>query len=138
MQLQRWQQRFENLNKAFLKLNKAVVRYKASPEDELMGMALIQAFEFSFELSWKTLKDYLKHEGVLEATTPRQVIKQAFHFQLIENGQIWIDMLENRNLLSHAYSEESALQAHQLIVNTYADEIKQLCTFLSNKNDQLK
>ena len=74
----RWIQRFENLERA---------------------LALIKAYEVSFELSWKTLKDLLAWNGV-DARLPREVLKQAFAAGLIENGQPWIDRLEARNLLA--------------------------------------
>ena len=70
----------------------------ADPENEVIGMAVIKAFEFSFELSWKTLKDLLNHEGI-EALMPREVLRQAFAVGLLKEGQLWIDMLEQRNLV---------------------------------------
>ena len=133
MQKTRWEQRFENLDRAIQKLNLAVDRLKITPEDELVAMALIQAFEFCFELSWKTLKDYLKYEGVEEAVTPRQVLKLAFHFELLDDGAIWIDMLENRNLLSHTYDEAIAQKAKLLILEKYVPAIHKLHHFLHSK-----
>jgi nucleotidyltransferase substrate binding protein (TIGR01987 family) len=129
----RWKQRFENLQKAKATLKLALDRLQETPDDKLMQLALIQSFEFTYELSWKTMKDYLKHEGVLEAVTPRQVIKQAFHYKIIPDGQTWIDMLENRNLLSHVYSEEFAQKAVAKIISQYANIINELCEFLTEK-----
>lgn len=133
MQELRWKQRFENLQKAKATLKLALDRLQETPDDKLMQLALIQSFEFTYELSWKTMKDYLKHEGVLEAVTPRQVIKQAFHYKIIPDGQTWIDMLENRNLLSHVYSEEFAQKAVAKIISQYANIINELCEFLTEK-----
>ena len=133
MQQTRWKQRFENLDKAIQKLTLTVDRLKITPEDEVVAMALIQAFEFCFELSWKTLKDYLKYEGVEEAVTPRQVLKLAFHFEMLDDGTLWIDMLENRTLLSHTYDEATAQRAKHLILEKYVPAIHKLHLFLHSK-----
>lgn len=64
----------------------------------------VQRFEFTVELAWKTLKDYLEHSGVaLAQVTPKNVVKQAFSAKIITDGQLWIDMLDCRNLMSHNY-----------------------------------
>ena len=64
----------------------------------------IQRFEVAFELAWKTLKDYLEESGVVvNPVTPRSVIKEAFAAKLLDDGQVWIDMMLHRNLLSHTY-----------------------------------
>jgi nucleotidyltransferase substrate binding protein (TIGR01987 family) len=73
---------------------------------------LIQRFEYTFELAWKTLKDYLEHSGiVLPQITPKAVLKAAFAAKLIEDGQIWMDMLSHRNLRSHTYDCEKFEEA---------------------------
>src|SRR5690348_14559170 len=95
----RWKQRFENFSKAFQRLQTILMALKAEPQNEIYQIALIGAFQFTFELAWKTLKDYLKYQGI-SVSLPREVIKQAFHYQLIQEGQIWIDMLEDRNLMA--------------------------------------
>ena len=80
----RWQQRFENLKKARQRLHEALDGTAREPHNHLYQIALICAFQFTFELSWKTLKDYLVYNGV-EVSLPRDVIKQAFHHGLIPN-----------------------------------------------------
>ena len=111
----RWQQRFENFASAFIQLQDAVERPSLS---KLERSGLIQTFEFSFELAWKVLKDFLESEGI-DAASPRQVIKEAYHFGFILHGDLWMDALENRNLLSHTYSEELAAEAAHRIRKTY-------------------
>ena len=130
----RWKQRFENFNRA---INKLIVFAK---EEERHGtdihqVALIGAFEFTFELAWKTLKDYLKFGGI-DVSLPRDIIKQSFHHNLIENGQIWIDMLEDRNILSHVYDEEKAKSAISSIKNNYISAIVQVHNLLKSKLDE--
>ena len=99
----RWKQRFENLRKAFALLDEAAQRPELS---RLEKEGLIQRFEYTFELSWKTLKDYLESQGVT-ATFPRDVLKEAFRAGVIENGEVWLEMLEKRNQLSHTYDEKT-------------------------------
>ena len=92
--------------------------HRNDPTNEPSGIALIKADEFSFELSWKTLKDLLTCSGV-DVGLPREVLKQAFAFELITVGQIWIDMLEQRNRMAHTYDQRRAEQAMALICDTF-------------------
>lgn len=79
---------------------------------------VIQRFEYSFELAWKTTKDYLEENGlIITPLTPRQVLKEAFTAKVIADGQVWIDMLDHRNLLSHTYD----LAVFEKSVETVAD-----------------
>lgn len=119
----RWQQRFENLGRAVGRLREALDGTSKEPKNHLYQIALIGAFQFTFELSWKTMKDYLVYNGV-EVSLPREVIKQAFHHQLIKDGQTWIDMLEDRNLMAHVYQEQAALAAGKSIRERYAPAIE--------------
>ena len=104
----RWQQRFQNFEKAYRKFNDTLHFFTEEPENEMYQLALVQAFEFTFELGWKTVKDYLSYSGVKEVTLPRDVIKYGFHHHIIEDGQMWIDMMQDRNLMAHTYSEKNA------------------------------
>lgn len=118
----RWKQRFQNLDRAFCQLQRGLALN--SPSD-IEQQGIIQSFEFTFELSWKTMKDYLEAQGV-ESTFPRDVIKQAFHYQLVSDGALWLDMLGKRNLLAHTYDETLALEAYNLIKDQYAPLVAQL------------
>lgn len=84
LKLVRWHQRYQNLKRAFQQLQEGV-SIQAPSKIEIQG--IIQSFEFTFELAWKTLKDYLESQGVI-ATFPREVIKQAFHYEILEDGEI--------------------------------------------------
>jgi nucleotidyltransferase substrate binding protein (TIGR01987 family) len=118
----RWKQRFQNLEKAYLHLQEACKRLN---NDWLIAAGLIQTFEFTFEFSWKTLKDYMSEKGDT-AKFPRDVIKNAFQNGLIINGHCWIDMLEKRNELTHTYNEEQAMAAVKMIKETYLPAIDQV------------
>ena len=81
---------------------------------------VVQRFEYTFELAWKLLKDYQEAEGiVISPLTPRQVIKDAFAAKLLPDGQIWVDMLDHRNLLSHNYDEKVFAIAVEAIAQRY-------------------
>ncbi len=130
----RWQQRHTNLTKAFRQLEKGVC-IEAPNEIEIQG--IIQSFEFTFELAWKTLKDYLESQGV-EASFPREVLKQAFRYDLIEDGEIWLQMLSKRNLLAHTYDERLAKEAYDLITSEYYAHMQKLVNLLNEKTDAQK
>ena len=99
----RWKQRFDNFDRAFVLLREVCDRGVDSLS-QLEKEGAIQRFEITFELAWKTLKDYLEESGVVvNPVTPRNVIKEAFAAKLLEDAQVWIDMMLHRNLLSHTY-----------------------------------
>jgi nucleotidyltransferase substrate binding protein (TIGR01987 family) len=118
----RWKQRFANYEKAFNELSAAVGRENY---DKLAQAGLIQMFELAFELAWKTLKDKLEYEG-LKANSPRETLKMAFQNGAIENGALWIEALDNRNLLAHTYDEAKSDEARELIRGKYFVLLKDL------------
>lgn len=130
----RWKQRFENLQSAFQRLQHAVQANAQTPSDELIQMALIKVFEMTFELSWKTMKDFLKYNGV-DVKLPREVIKQAFAHDIINDGQLWIDMLKDHNLMAHTYDEARAQKAVNHICQRYMAGLEQLHQYLIARLD---
>ncbi len=102
----RWQQRFQNFEKAYWVLKRRVDEYEKDTENEAYSMALIQAFEVAMELSWKLLKDYLANEGTV-VNSPKQVLRQAYQFNIIDDGEGWLSALEKRNLTTHTYYEKN-------------------------------
>ncbi|HIJ95117.1 MAG TPA: nucleotidyltransferase [Desulfuromonadales bacterium] len=129
----RWKQRFDNYCRAFSQLNKAVEVHFSQSDNELIQMALVKAFEMTFELAWKTMKDYLRFNGI-DVKLPREVIKQAFANDIIVDGQLWIYMLENRNVMAHVYDEARAQATVQLICQQYMPALIQLHQFLQEKS----
>lgn len=124
----RWKQRFQNFDKAFKQLESAIEELDLLSDLEKEG--LVQRFEYTFELSWKTLKDYLESQDV-EAKFPRDAIKKGFQYEIVDNGEIWMEMLEKRNLMAHTYDEEIFQTAVQQISNLFFPEIKKLHQFFS-------
>jgi len=109
----RWKQRFENFKNSLINLELAK---KIEEPDIIQKAGLIQLFEISFELGWKVLKDYLESQGFNDVKSPRAAIKKAFELGLIDNGEAWLEALQDRNLSTHTYDEG--------ISNQIVDEIK--------------
>jgi nucleotidyltransferase substrate binding protein (TIGR01987 family) len=129
----RRRQRFENFERAFGLLKEAFTRTPEAMSD-LEKEGAIQRFEYTFELAWKTLKDYLVYNGVaFDQITPRSVIKQAFAAKIIQDGQTWIEMLDQRSLMSHTYDDESFRIAFDSISRSYLAVIEQVFTWLKQR-----
>jgi nucleotidyltransferase substrate binding protein (TIGR01987 family) len=101
----RWKQRFNNYIKAFNQLTKFIEKNKLN---DLEMQGLIKAFEYTYELAWNTMKNFLEYQGETDIYGSRDTIRKAFNIGLIEDGEGWMDMLESRNRTSHTYNEETA------------------------------
>jgi nucleotidyltransferase substrate binding protein (TIGR01987 family) len=115
----RWRQRFENLRRAYSLFDEGV---KAESLNRLEKEGVIQRFEYTFELSWKTMKDYLESQGVT-ASYPREVLKEAFAHALVADGDVWMEMLERRNMLAHTYDEKTFETAFALACGSFHEAI---------------
>jgi len=125
----RWKQRYNELCRSFAQLEKAL---KIESPDEIYRAGIIQFFEMTLELAWKSLKDYLESQEIM-VHSPRETIQMAFQNEIIENGHSWIDALQKRNLMAHTYDEARAREAEELIRKVYFQDIKQLVEFLRAK-----
>lgn len=101
---QRWKQRFQNFEKAFLLLQE-IVDSDLDNLSKLEKEGFIQRFEILIELSWKVLKDYLEDKGYDEVNNGKQAIRQAFVDEIITDAESWMDALQKRNLTSHTYDD---------------------------------
>ncbi|MGE5449337.1 MAG: nucleotidyltransferase substrate binding protein [Bacteroidales bacterium] len=126
----RWQQRFINFDKAFKQLE----RFKEVENlNELEKQGLIKAFEYTFELSWKTLQDLLKEKGYVDIVGPRPVIEQSFQDGYIADGNGWMRMHKSRNLTSHTYDEQTAEEIITSIRKEYYSLLRDLRIRLQNE-----
>jgi nucleotidyltransferase substrate binding protein (TIGR01987 family) len=134
----RWQQRFSNYVKAFLKLEEAVVKIKEQYRiddkgtidkdeflDNIIKEGLIQRFEYTHELAWNVMKDFLENAGNNNMFGSKDATKEAFALGLIIHGDVWMDMIKSRNKTSHTYNEETADDIFLKIVYEYHQEFKQ-------------
>ncbi len=119
----RWKQRFHNYQKKFEHLKEGIALTHSRELSDLEKQGLIQGFEYTFELAWKTLKDYLVHVGE-EVKYPRQTIKKGFEYELLEDGECWLEMLSKRNLMAHAYDEEQMNRAYALIRSSFFEQLR--------------
>ncbi len=126
----RWKQRLQNFKRAFIQLEKAV---KTPDLNELERQGLIKAFEFTYELAWTTLKDYLIDMGYTELMGSKDTFRQAFQLGLISDGEIWMEMVKSRNLTSHTYNQDTAESIEEDVITTYYPLIKQLLDNLETK-----
>ncbi|MEZ9412343.1 nucleotidyltransferase [Vibrio lentus] len=130
----RWKQRLQNLMKAQQRLERACSQDSYN-ELELAG--LVHIFKFSFELTWKTLKDLLEFEG-FDVASPRSVFRTALEAKHLSSEQceIMLEALIKRNLLSQTYDEENVLEAQSLILESFSPVIGQVTLYLKLKCDQ--
>jgi nucleotidyltransferase substrate binding protein (TIGR01987 family) len=125
----RWEQRFHNYEKAFSQLFRFMEKENLNEMEE---QGLIQAFEYTFELAWKTLQDFLEEiGGYLEIKGPRPVIMKSFQDGYITNGEKWMEMLNDRNRTVHTYYEKIAHEISSAIIRDYY-------TLLSDLDNKLK
>lgn len=114
-----------NLKKAYVKLKEVSDLYDG--KNEIVRDSLIQRFEFTYELTHKTLKEFMKYLGVtLENSFPRTIYKKAYVNNLISDDKVWISLLEDRNSTSHIYNENLASEIAERIVNNYVDAVGEL------------
>ncbi|MDB5255436.1 MAG: hypothetical protein JWM14_131 [Chitinophagaceae bacterium] len=126
----RWKQRFQNFEKAFNRLKEALEEEELN---ELERNGVVQRFEFTLELCWNTLKDFLEEEGAQFKPTPKETIRQAYKSGLIKNAQLLIDGLDIRNELSHDYSGEKFEKSEDEIRNRIFPAIEEVYQFFLKK-----
>lgn len=121
----RWQQRFQNYQKALAQLTSALSQYDENAE-ALIKEGILQRFEFTHELAWKMLKDYLEYEGHQGITGSRSASRLAFSLGIVSDGQIWMDMIESRNRTVHTYDERVLEQEFAKVQQAYAPALAAL------------
>jgi len=122
----RWLQRLENYKKALNQLKNAVTQYKEAGLNDLEKQGMIQAFEYTFELAWNLIRDYFLYQGIQEIRGSRDAIRIAFKYAIIENGDMWMDIIATRNLTSHAYNQALTESIIINIANMYCSEFEKL------------
>lgn len=126
--MERFKERKQDLIKASNRLEEAL----SEGISDLAIDGVLHRFEFTFELAWKTMKDYLEYQGITgKIGSPREIIKEAFAAGIIEDGEIWIKMMLSRNELAHLYDEETSREIYDIIKENYMSEIKKLVNRLN-------
>lgn len=119
----RWIQRFNNFCKAIIQLTRFMQKQELN---ELEEQGLIQSFEYTHELAWNTLKDFIESKGNKTIYGSKDATREAFKLDLITAGDIWMDMIRHRNLTSHTYNEELATEIVKNIRQHYYREFIKL------------
>ena len=114
----RWNQRFANYEKAFLKLKEGIDLYAENAND-LEKEGIIQRFEFTHELAWKVMKAFLQAKGIIEIIGSSDATRLAFQNDLIQNGDVWMQMIESRNRTVHTYQDTILEVEYLKIVKDY-------------------
>ncbi|MDP4837591.1 MAG: nucleotidyltransferase substrate binding protein [Burkholderiales bacterium] len=122
----RWKQRLTNYTRAFQSLTEAVELSQQRGLSALEQQGLIQSFEFTHELAWKMLKDYLEYQGVSNIIGSRDASRVAFQNALIQDGEVWMQMIAARNQTSHTYNLKIAQSVVESILNRFYPAFKQL------------
>lgn len=129
--MKKLQDKLEKLNLAYNSLKEMIefgntANISLEKFDEALRDSIIKKFEYTFELSWKTIKAYLEEEGYEEMSSPRKVLKQAFESNIISDEEVWSNMLEARNSTAHTYDEEKAIYYEDVIKNKYVKRLDEL------------
>lgn len=120
-------QKCEHFCNAVERLAEALTEYAASPASTVIRDGVIQRFEFTFELAWKSLREYMEDQGAsMEAVFSKQVFKAAYAAGLIHDERAWVNMLTARNLTSHVYDESTADTIARDICETYLPTLQAL------------
>ena len=132
----RWIQRLNHFSQAFLRLKEAIELAQKRKLSHLEEQGLIQAFEFTHELAWNTLKNFLENRGVGGLYGSKDTTREAFRQGLIENGEAWMEMIKSRNLTSHTYNEDIAKSIADAICRFYFSEFQRLLEKLTHLKSQ--
>ncbi|MCX6937110.1 MAG: nucleotidyltransferase substrate binding protein [Verrucomicrobia bacterium] len=122
----RWKQRFQSFGLAFARLSAAAHLAATRPLTDLEQQGLIQAFEFTHELAWNVLKDYLEAQGISGIIGSKNACREAFKNGLLVEGQIWMDMIQARNRSSHTYNESTAREIASAILADFVPQFHAL------------
>lgn len=120
----------ENFRRAVRRLEEALTEYAANPSSSVLRDGVIQRFEFTFELGWKSLKEYMEDQGAAsDLAFPKQVLKTAYAARLIDDEGPWLDMLSSRNVTSHIYDDAQAAQVLADVRDRFMAPLSALAAF---------
>lgn len=117
----RWIQRLNHFEKAMAQLTEAITLARQRELSKLERQGLIQAFEFTHELAWNTMKDFLEERGHQPIYGSRDASRAFVKAGLLEHGEIWMEMIQSRNQTTHTYNESTADEIAKAIIGSYHD-----------------
>jgi nucleotidyltransferase substrate binding protein (TIGR01987 family) len=128
----RFKQRLSNFDKAYAKFEEVLKR--DTEHDEVSRMALLQAFEFTFELAWKVMQDLLEAQKGIIANSPREALQEAYQQKYISDNGLWAEALKKRNESSHAYAESIAVSVEKFIRSSFAPILAEFYNFAKKQS----
>lgn len=126
----RWKQRFENYQSALRELSEFIDLGELSKYEE---QGLVKAFEYTYELAWKTLKDFLEYQGVEEIVGSRDAFRNAFKLDIVQDGHLWMNMIESRNKTAHTYNKKTAEEIADDVRERFYPAFRELESYLQNR-----
>lgn len=122
----RWKQRFDNYARVLRQLDSAVALAGTRMLSDLEKQGLIRGFEYTHELAWNVLKDYLEFQGHTGLVGSRDSTREAFRRGLLQDGEVWMAMIKSRNTTSHAYDQEVADKIYAQILSEFYPAFQEL------------
>ncbi len=132
----RWKQRLANFRKAFDRLQEAIELLRLRGLSNLERQGLIQAFEFTHELAWNVMKDWFEYQGNGDISGSRDASREAFRMGLVQDGEVWMEMIKSRNQSSHTYNLETALEIEDAIDKRYWASFRQFLVSMETRTGQ--
>lgn len=118
-----------NYISAVQRLNEAVTEYLQGGSTTVRD-GVIQRFEFTFELAWKSLKEYMEDQGISsDMQFPKKVLREAYMYKILQQEEPWLDMLQARNTTSHVYDDATAAKIAELICTSFLPELQALAAW---------
>ncbi len=133
----RWKKRFQNFENARIQLYNTCYAYQKNRFDSELQSQFVRSFEFTFKLAWKTVKDYLLYQGVRDVDFPRDVIKKGFSYKIIEDGQVWINIIEDDALITGSKDRESVGRAATNIAASYLKALDQVYEYFRRRSKNM-
>ncbi len=132
----RWRQRFQNFSRAYA-LFAEIIESDMEKLSDLEKEGFIQRFEYTFELAWKTLKDYLEDSG-FEVKSPKETLRLAFQNEYISDGEVWMQALEARNRTSHTYNKEVLNETIVFLVESFYPTLRDMNLYFEKEVEEAK
>jgi len=131
----RWQQRLQHFRKALAQLEKGVELNRQRALSEIEQLGLIKVFEFTHELAWNVMKDYLEYQAKSSIMGARDATRESFHRGLITAGEDWMEMIRSRNMTSHTYNQDIADEVSEKVINVYFALLQEFCSRMQDLKD---
>lgn len=132
----RWVQRFDNFKRSLKQLEMAFALMEERELNELEQQGVIQAFEYNYELAWNTIKDFYQYQGVADIQGSRDAFRLAAKRGLIDNGEVWMDMIKKRQLTVHTYNRETSEEILNAIIDDYYHAFEALKAALARQLEE--